>query len=330
LTSTEKNIFGSPFYISSESSFVNFWRKEGMKGQRVDVHPRVSLPMSPLGWFDLTPSFAPRATFWLVDNHPDGAWFERFLYDASVDLTSTFVRVYGADMPRLKALRHTLRPGLRYTYIPEKVQSGLPEFDAIDRIAAKNSLTYSLNSTLTGKLIDGAQTAYFDYLYLDISQSYNIYEAQRDLTSPTDAKRPFSDITGEVIARPSEWVRGTAKGSFDAYENRFNTYDLAVAASDKRGDSLNIAHRYVRDGANYLETALRARLLKGLDFTFLKRFSFDENRSLETAYGVEYVHQCWSSTLTYTERLEERIIYLTFDLLGLGRVAGVQGRIAPN
>ena len=327
MTSTEKKVFDTPFYVSSESSFVNFWRKKGVKGQRIDMHPRVSLPMSPGGWFDFTPSIGPRATFYLVDNHPDGAWLERYIYDISADLTTTFVKVFGVDMPSLKALRHTMRPGLLYTYIPEKGQAGLPEFDTFDRIAAANSLTYSFNSTLTGKLIDDGQTSYFDYLYLDIRQSYNLHEAQRELISPTDKKRPFSDITGEVIVRPSQWASGTAKGSFDAYENRFNTYDIAFAASDKRGDNLNIAHRYVRDGANYIEGALRAQLSKGLAFTFLQRFSFDENRPLETAFGVEYTHQCWNSAITYTERLEEKIIYLTFDLLGLGRVAGIQGRV---
>lgn len=329
-TNTEKKLFNSPFYISSESSFVNFWRKEGIKGQRIDAHPRLSLPMSPGGWFDFTPSIGGRATFWLVDNHPDGTWFERYIYDARADLTTTFVKIYGMDMPRVKALRHTFRPGLRYTYIPDVVQSGLPDFDAEDRITAQNSMTYSINSTLTGKLVEDSGTSYFDYLYLDLRQSYNIHEANRDLLSPTDERRPFSDITGELVIRPSKRVWGNAKGSFDVYESRFNSYDIAVSAFDKRGDSLSAAHRFVRDGANYLEASLRARISRGLDLTYLKRFSFDENRSLETAYGAEYVHQCWSATLTYTERLEEKIIYLTFDLLGLGRVAGIQGRIEPQ
>lgn len=327
LTNTNKKILGSPLYISSASQFVNFWRKEGVKGQRLDIHPRLSLPMRPGGWFDFTPSFGPRATFWLVDDHADGAWFKRYLYDVSADLTTTFARVFDVDMGRVRALRHTIRPGLNYTYIPGKEQSGLPDFDVIDRIAAQNSITYSLNSTLTGKLVDGPETSYFDYLYMDLRQSYNLYEAQRELTSPIDERRPFSDIFGEVIARPTERVYATAKGNFDVYENRFNAYDLGFGATDARGDNLRLAHRFVREGANYLEGALRARISRALDVTYLKRYSFDENRSLETAYGIEYVHQCWSSHLTYTERLEEKIVYLTFDLLGLGRVAGIQGRI---
>ena len=234
-TSTEKKVGATPFYISSESSFVNFWRKEGLKGQRVDAHPRVSLPMNPLGLFDFTPSFGPRATFYLVDDHPDGRWFERYIYDISADLTTTLVRVYGVDMPSLKALRHTMRPGLRYTYIPEKAQSGLPEFDALDRIAAANSLTYSFNSTLTGKLVDKDKTSYFDYLYLDVRQSYNLHEAQRDLVSATDERRPFSDITGEVILKPSQWACGHCQGQLRRLRKQVQHLRHSVCRERQKG-----------------------------------------------------------------------------------------------
>jgi len=328
LTGTDSKLYNTPFYLSSVSSYVNFWREEGIRGQRLDIRPRLSLPMSPGGYFDFIPSIGPKATLWYVEgNTDDKSYYDRFLYDLSADLRTTFVRVYRTGFESLKALRHTIRPNVTYTYIPDAEQDDLPNFDALDRIAPQNSIAYSVNSTLTGKHQDGDNVWYFDYLYLDLSQSYNFFEAQRDLTSPTDKRRPFSEIAGELIVRPSPNVTATAKGRFDPYENRFNTYDISFAAADSRGDTISVAHRFVRDGANYLEGFLRARLSRSVDFTYLQRYSFDEYRSLESSYGIEYAHQCWSATLTYTERLEERIVYLTFNLLGLGRVAGIQGRI---
>lgn len=326
----DKKVFNTPFYISSESSLVHFWRKEGMRGERLDIHPRLSLPMRPGGYFDFTPSIAPRGTLYLVSEDPDGRYSDRFLYDVRADLTTTFIRIYDANGETLQALRHTIRPNIIYTYIPESVQADLPSFDAIDRIAPANSITYSVNSTVTGRHLDDGVKSYFDYLYLDLSQTYNIYEAQRKLASPTDERRPFSEINGELILRPNPYAVFTAKGRFDVYDNRFNTYDTSVAAVDKRGDSLNISHRFVKDGANYLEGALRARVNRAVDLTYLNRYSFDDNRPLETSYGIEYTHQCWSSTLTFTERLEEKIVYLTFNLLGIGKVAGIQGRLEPQ
>lgn len=326
-TNTEKSLGDTSFYISSENTFVNFWRKEGVKGQRLDVHPRISLPLSPGGYFDLKPSFSPRATLYEVKNDPNGRFKDRYLYDFTVEATTTFARVYYTDHDTLTALRNTIRPKLTYTYLPESIQSDLPSFDSIDRIVAQNSVTYAVNTTLTGRIEEDGAKKYFNYLYLDLSQTYNIREATRSISSEEDKRRPFSEVTGELIIRPAEWSTVTAKGKYDVYKHWFTAYDASVSAADKRGDSLNVSYRFVRDGASYLEANARAHMAKAVDLTYLKRFSFDEYRSLETSYGLEYKHQCWNTVLSYTERLEEKIVFITFNLMGLGRVAGLQGRL---
>lgn len=328
-TGADKKILESPFYFSFESSYVNFFRHVGIEGQRVDLHPRISLPLNPGKYFDFTPSFAPRATFYLVKDDPNGRYFDRYLYEAKADLTTTFVRVFETGLDSVDAIKHTIRPKLTYTYVPEAVQTDLPSFDGIDSIAATSSITYSLNTTLTGRYFELGKKKYIDYLYLDLSQSYNILEATKKLSTPDEKRRPFSEISGEALIKPNLWTSITAKGKYDVYNRWFNSYDVSLSASDKRGDSVSIAQRFVRATSKYLEASLRVRTIPSVDLTYLNRFSFDEHRSLETTYGVEYRHQCWSSVLTYTERLEEKAVYLTFNLLGLGKVAGIQGRIEP-
>lgn len=324
---SDQKIFNTPFYFSVESSFTNFYRRDGIDGDRADLHPRVSLPLNPGGYFDLTPSIAPRATFYLVNRDPLGRYVERFLYDATVNMTTTFVRVYNTDLDWLSALRHTIRPRLTYTYIPERVQANLPQFDAIDAIPATNAVTYGLNTTLTGKYYEDWEKKYIDYLYFDLAQTYSINEATRKLTSETDKRRPFSDVTGELIIKPSQRTVLTGKGAYDVNNRRFNTYNISIAATDTRGDSLTIANRFIRNSSNYLEASARARVIDPLDLIYIKRFSFDQRRSLETQYGVEYRHQCYTVLVTYTERPEEKIVFLTFNLKGLGQVAGVRGSL---
>ncbi|MDP2689303.1 MAG: LPS assembly protein LptD, partial [Deltaproteobacteria bacterium] len=327
---SDRKIFNTPFYISSESSLINFTRKEGVTGQRLDVKPRVSLPMSPGGIIDIKPSIAPRATLYLLDGDPRGSYAERYLYEIDVDAATTFVRVFRPGLESVDAFRHTIRPRLTYTYIPQVDQDDLPQFDAVDNVAEQNTLAYSLVSALTGKAVKGDAAHYRDYAYFDLRQSYDIKEATRRLTAPGDRRRPFSDIRAELMLSPSEKVRLTALGEYDVYESWFNSYNASLAARDGRGDSINLAYRFVREEATrYLEASARLRVTRPLDLTYLKRFSFDENRSLETSYGMEYRRQCWGSTLTYSERLEERIVFLTFDLSGLGRVAGVEGKLEP-
>ncbi|MEK6759154.1 MAG: LPS assembly protein LptD [Deltaproteobacteria bacterium] len=326
-TNMERRIGSTPLYLSSENTAVNFWRLEGVRGQRIDLHPRVSLPMSAAGYFDLKPSLGGRATFYEVTDHPNSRYFDRYLYDANVEMTTTFARVYYTDMNELTAIRNTVRPKLSYTYIPEAVQDDMPSFDSVDRVEAANSLTYSLNSTLTGRLEKNASRSYKNYAYLDLSQTYNIREATRELTGPTDKRRPLSEATGELIVNPADWTTLTAKGRYDVYEHWFTSYDASLGASDRRGDRLDVSYRFVRGGASYLEGSTRLKVIPSIDLTYLKRFSFDEYRSLETSYGVEYKHQCWDTVFTYTERLEEKIVFVTFNLKGLGKIAGIQGSI---
>ncbi|MBI5875837.1 MAG: LPS-assembly protein LptD, partial [Deltaproteobacteria bacterium] len=176
LTGADRQIMDTPFHFSMESSFVNFERKQGSTGQRVDVHPTVSLPLNPGGYFEFKPWAGARETLYWVKNPPQDKFHDRASYDLNADLTTTFVRIYSwdennppspplvkspsappfskGDEGGLQKVRHTIRPKIVYTYIPEQVQDDLPVFDGIDRIAQRNDFTYSLNTILTGKSTD--------------------------------------------------------------------------------------------------------------------------------------------------------------------------------
>lgn len=328
LAGSDKRILNTPFYFSSESSFVNFYREEGAEGDRLDIHPRVSLPMSINGYADFTVSVAPRGTFYLVRDHPGGGYMDRFLYDVQADLTTTFVRVFQTGSERLSAVKHTIRPKLSYTYIPGTEQTDLPDFDSVDEIAKTNSVTYSVNSTLTGKLRNSeGGSLYRDYLYFDLSQTFDINEATREGETEDDKKKPFKEITGELIVKPTAAMSVTGKGKYDVYESLFSSFDASFAASTVRGDALSLAYRFVRDSTSYLEASARVRLTEPLDFIYLNRYSYEEYRSLEASYGFEYRHQCWSAQFGYTDRLEEKLLFVTFNLKGLGKLAGFEGSL---
>ncbi len=326
-TMPNRGIASTPFYFSMDSSLVNFSRKAGVKGQRLDWLGRVSLPLNPDGYLDFTPSIGARATFYQADGRPEGRYADRYLYDFKAEAATTFVRVYAPGGGGTDMLRHTVRPKLSYTYIPEAVQTDLPSFDALDNIAAASAFTYSLNNTLTARREEDGRQTYVDRIYLDISQTYDYNEATRKLTAPTQKRRPFSDATLEVRLQPAERVGVTGKGLYNVYEHWFTSYDTSLAVSDLRGDSLSVTHRFVRDLTRYIEGSARLKLTKAVAATYLQRYSLDKGLSLETAYGLEYNLQCWGATLSYTQKPEEKLIYVAFSLMGIGRVAGLQQRL---
>jgi hypothetical protein len=173
--------------------------------------------------------------------------------------------------------------------------------------------------TLTGRL--GEKGKRHEFLYMDIAQSYDIREERGA------DERAFSDVAGELILRPWTWAKAAAKGSYDVYDKRFENYDAALGLKDGRGNELDVAYRFILDSTEYLEARAGLRILKPIRITYLTRYSFEDDESIESSYGVEYTHQCWSAKLTYTDRLEEELILLTLNLKGVGQVLSASGEL---
>ncbi|MBI5682676.1 MAG: LPS-assembly protein LptD [Deltaproteobacteria bacterium] len=323
LTGTNQQVIKTPFYFSLESSFVNFQRDRGTKGQRLDIHPRISLPLTPDGYFEFTPSIGYRETLWWVDNMT-GHYYDRGIYDLQADLTTTFVRIYALDGKEQK-LKHTIRPKITYTYIPDDDQTSLPSFDDVDRITRSNTFNYSVNTILTSKFSLDNKTYTRDVVYLDIKQSYDINEATRDLSSSTDKRKPFSDVTLETILKPFDWMSASWKRQYDVYDNWFEKQDTSFGISSKRGDNLNLSYRYIRNDVEYLDAGARFKATDTVDLTYNYRYSYSGSKGIETEYGVDYHKQCWGVSVTFTDKLEEKLFMVTFNLLGLGQVGGISG-----
>jgi len=351
-TGTGQKIPYTPFYFYMESSAVDFYRKTGSTGGRLDIHPRISLPLS-FGGINFTPSFAPRETLYLVRNDPSGSFFNRFLYDVSVDVTTSFYSVFDTGLSSVTALRHSVQPRITYVYIP-KFSGTVPAFDAIDAIPAMNTITYSLTNVITGKYLSGSVEKYWDYLYLDLSQSYDISEATRALTSPGDKRKPLSPIAEELTLKPTELSTLLLKSTYDIYLGAFTSFTSQLTAADKRGDNLNFIYSFLKDvpglspaailgpsivigqtgsigtlgvtgPTKYYGISTKVHVISSIDLLYHRNYSYDTHSPLETGYAFQYTGQCWGATLSYTSTPVERLVFLTFNLKGIGRIGGLHG-----
>ncbi|MBI5232721.1 MAG: LPS-assembly protein LptD [Deltaproteobacteria bacterium] len=334
---TNKKILGTPVYYSLDTTFVNFERDAGVEGMRLDIQPRFSLPLRPGGYFDLTPSITPRWTTYHVEDDTGDKNPDRGMYKAEIDATTTFIRNYKGALWGMDSLQSRIRPKLTYTYIPDEDQDHLPYFDSIDRIEAVNKITYSLKTTLVSRYLKGETpiaTSHIDrkiqrneVFNLEIGQTYDIREERRKTEGPMDERRPFSDITTEIELRPFRYAGFKVEGDYDVYDDRWDRYEASLDASDQRGDELGFAHRYKRETDNkYFEVHAKAHIYDPLDLTFVKRYTYEEdNKNLETEYGVKYNSECWGVRVTYSDRIDEELFLVTFDLKGLGSIGGIRG-----
>ena len=319
LTALPRRLYSTPFYISMISSVVNYIRRSNDEGQRMDIAPRLSLPLRPGSYLELTPSITPRYTRYRVAGAAGTSYPDRFIYEFRTDLVTTFVRDFKTPVGGAGPKRHTIRPRLSYRYVPDVDQVSLPVFDDLDMISEANELEYSLNSTLSYMYRANKRLKRHEYLYLDLSQIYDIKESLRSLSGPGDARRPFADIMAELRLSPMKSVRFVADGDYDVYDGWFNKYSTSIKLADRRGDTIYVSYRFDRSlQTRYMEGSARLRVHKALDLIFKKRYSFDEERALETTAAVELRQQCWGAIFTYRRTPEEDLVLLNVSLKSLG------------
>ncbi len=314
-----REIFKTPLYFSFDSSIINF-QHSGVfeEGVRADFRPRFSLPLKLAKWLEFIPYFQPwHTTYRLEDVLPsssDHHYLNRSTYQTGADLKTSLLSYFGAS-PSPSRLRLTLRPKLSYLYIPNENQSSLPFFDSLDMVLPESTLTVSLNSTLSKKLDTGKR---HEYLYLNLFQSYDIREARREIFLSTDKVRPYSDIEGDLVLRPTPWLKLATRGTFNHYDRWFESSDASLLASDKRGDSLSFIYRDVRGVGRFKETRVKIVMTDSLTLSYKERYALLEDDLVEETVILKYTHQCYSVALQYSKFIEEEIFYLTFNLKNLG------------
>ena len=323
-TGLKQPVFKSPFQFSFTSSFGNFWREEGVTGQQLDLSPRLILPLKWANYVEFTPEVGIRETVYHSRNGSEET-HSRELWDFTATLASNFYRIFETGWSGVPKLKHLFRPEITYAYIPEVDQQYVPNFDT--PVPKSNAFTYAITQRLIGKVMEGPEKSrYHEYTYLKLSQTYDLNEANRPLTFPGDAHRPFGPITGELRVRSLKYLSADNITTFDSNQGRFLTSYSIVGVADRRGDRLYLEHIWQDKIQDQINGNIRVKIFPSLDISYGKRYSSYGNQTLETTYGLYYRHQCWGIDLLYTEKPEisgapaENKILFTFTLTGVTSV----------
>ncbi|MFP4481100.1 MAG: LPS-assembly protein LptD, partial [Desulfohalobiaceae bacterium] len=224
----------SPFQFEAVNQGTYFWRRaDEVQGLRLDMHPRLLLPLRS-GFGNVLPSAGWRQTQYYLQDTPEDMekQQERGIWDLNIDASSELLRIFeleaardmqkiaqGRDNSAWTKIRHSLRPELEYSYIPDQEQDqaqDLPRLDSQDRIQAENQITYALDNIFTRRKDTIRENSkgtgfnlnndYLDFLELKFEQSYDFNEAERDEDLDQYPKRPLSDIKTRLLIRPFPWI----------------------------------------------------------------------------------------------------------------------------
>ena len=263
-TGSKQAAWKTPFLYDLDTSYAHLYREDAptstkyngvTQSHRFDIHPRLYLPLSLGHYLNVEPSLGLRETVWRTqasdttsqDSDVDD-FQHRELYDVGLDLSSEIYRIFKTGQNRLK---HTVTPRVNYSYIPDVDQTAYPRFDSIDRIATENEVTYSFTNLFVLRRPElremeqqGDEPAYryHQVARFDIGQSYDFIEAREG-----DSPEPFSPIAARLDITPERYFKLSATADWSVYDNELVSHNIFTRLSDRRGDSLALAHQFTRE-----------------------------------------------------------------------------------
>ncbi|MBU1709137.1 MAG: LPS assembly protein LptD [Proteobacteria bacterium] len=317
-----------PVSLDWDTEYVYYWREEDYGYQRLDTHPRLSIPV-PLGSLvEGKMSAGVRETLYLIENNGESAdpWEEgdsknRTIVDFDINAATVLTKDYEMDIGSLRFVNHTFRPNIQYSYINSRTQKELPNLDSFDRISLANGLTYELNNYFSvGSILD---EGIFSERYigkLKISQTYDIAEARRQLkTNSNDERRPFSDILLDLNIQPLNRLSLEYHTAWDIYEDRIERYQFKGAYTDTRGDNLTFDYNYVPGTARDLTGTLTVKVTQDLQIKGDTTRSLLYDRTVSEKIGLIYAPHCWQVEINFSKTSDDQRIIFLFTLSGFGK-----------
>lgn len=304
LTGALAPLFGSPVNYQIASTYDYFYRGQGQKGQYLDINPTFTLPFNVGDYFQLTPFGGVQGTFWRRDDTIEDGLAkrgDREVYRAGASMTSEIHRVFNIGGEGLNRIRHGILPAVTYTYVPNAVQDGLPNYAAA--VGEQNAVTYAVTNTLTAKYLDKAGNAtYIEFMRFLLSQTYDIKAAAADTLPPGTERRPFSNVALELDFKPVPYLSFSARNQYNTYITNWSQANYDLGVSDRRGDSATVTYRYTQNSLEEINLLLAAPVTKSLGLNFNIKQDMLNTRNIERGYGFTYTRQCWNVIFNYKTR----------------------------
>lgn len=327
-SSTRIRLFDSFFYAGFHSEYVNFYRDHGTNGHRIDIHPKIYLPIRYKNYFTFESSVGFRETMWITDEpgtSNGNSIKNRELFEVHGEIFSEIFRWFGESKKGAGQYRHSIKPLLSFDYIPEVNQHDIPHNDFVDRIESENRLTLSITQFLTKKSFptntensENSNVARFNQLCrLKIEQSYYPDESEHVLSTANG----FSPLYGELDVTPLSFITFHADASWNHDRASFDSRNIGIRLSDGR-NSLVAEHRYVHHESESVNLNLSFGITSDLSTYIEYERNIFEHEDIRKEIRLSYSQQCWSIAGGYSHEGNDHRVDVTVNFLGLGSITG--------
>ncbi|MGB5259806.1 MAG: LPS assembly protein LptD [Gammaproteobacteria bacterium] len=332
----DRRFFGLQASADAELNYFQHSDNSLLTGTRLDLTPRISLPLVRPGWF-IRPTLGIRYTTYWLDNVAPGVETDpdRTLPIATLDMGTVFERTGSwSGRPYIQ----TLEPRLFYLYVPYKDQDNLPIFDTDnydqnfwslfrenrfsgpDRMGDANQLAVALST----RIMDPASGR----LLLSASLGSLLYFRDRRVTLPGETvdTEDSSDLIGEVIVGLSRRWRGRAEMQWNPHTSKVvrNDYHLQYRAGPRR--LLNLGYRYRDDIQEQADVSFLWPIGRAWHAVGRWYYDLDDSETIEALAGLGYERCCWGiqvlarSFINNDGQSRNNTVFVQLELKGLGKL----------
>ena len=265
---------GFPLEFRWRAEGVNYIRREGGDGMRLDLKPELVLPFRLASHFFGSLRAAPRQTIYHLYTPVKSSDrnLSRELIEMRGNIGTALSRVFAFNRLGLGRVKHVIEPEVSYLFVPSVNQDNIPIMDDVDRINRRNVVTFALTNRLWGKTSQGIAAAPTEgnaemlsqgligdvrrMASLRLALSYDLDRERKggDSLSDLDLNLRFSplsyiDIAFDGGVDPGAWQITQARLAFGISDPRpilRRTLDVDF----NRPNSLSLSYHYLRRGPN--------------------------------------------------------------------------------
>ncbi len=270
LTFWGQRSLGMPVELSWRAEGVNYMRKEGVDGLRLDLRPELTLPFQLPPFLSGSLAAAPRETVYYL--YRTEGRFDRNSTRELVELRGNIGTAVGSifswDGPVLKKIKHVVEPQVNYLFIPGTNQSDIPIMDGTDRINRRNILNFSLVNRFLGKFVreplEGAADKEVEFLTpsarsevreigrLGLALSYDIDKERKRGDSLSDLDIDLKLIPANYLSidaftglNPGPWQFSQAGAQLSLTDPR-PLLRRVLDRDFRKPNALSVSYRFVR------------------------------------------------------------------------------------
>jgi LPS-assembly protein len=324
------SLLGLRFRLDSEA--VEFDKDNTVTGTRIDLQPRISLPVRNAAWY-VDPSVSVRHTrYWLDDEapgEPDDP--DRTTPVASLDSGMFFDREFNW---RSTDYMQTLEPRLFYLFVPNNNQDDIPVFDTgdydfnfwqlflenrfsgPDRMGDANQLAVALTTRVLNPATGVQQ--------LSASLGNLFYFRDREVTLPGETQEDdrSSDIIGQVTMTLGARWRARTEWQWDPGDTHTKRANAMLQYNAGKRQLVNLSYRFRRDILEQTDVSFLWPVGRNWHFVGRWNYSIDDRQTLDSLAGIGYESCCWGMNLVARNYVNDEKgkrttgIYLELELKG--------------